>query len=319
MNHNWHIDVLRTALAECAADIYPAILGEPNRALSSRRELRFGRKGSISVALTGSKAGLWHDHENDLGGDFIALLMQERRIDFRTAVQQAGELVRIPLTVSPRDATANDDEEMRRRQRIALEIWGASKDPAGTPVEAWLRSRGLNLPDDAAGRAIRFHPYLSFAGQGRHPAMVALFIDIRTNVPRAIHRTALTEDGHKAAIECPRLTLGPCGGAAIKLSPDEHVDTRLAIGEGIETTLAGMALGFTPAWAVGNAGGLGSFPVLAGIEALSIFVDNDFKAAGQRRARLCSERWTQAGREVFRITPNTVGADLNDVAKARLA
>ena len=78
-----------------------------------------------------------------------------------------------------------------------------------------------------------------------------------------------------------------------------------------------MALGFTPAWAVGNAGGLGSF---AGrIEALSIFVDNDFKAAGQRRARLCSERWTQAGREVFRITPNTVGADLNDVAKARLA
>jgi hypothetical protein len=27
MIHNWHIDVLRAALAECAADIYPAILG----------------------------------------------------------------------------------------------------------------------------------------------------------------------------------------------------------------------------------------------------------------------------------------------------
>jgi putative DNA primase/helicase len=311
------MDGLRATLAECAADIYPAILGEPNRALSTRRELRFGRRGSISVALTGSKAGLWHDHENDLGGDVIALLMQERRIDFRTAVQQAGEMVRIPLTVPP--SAANDDgAEMRRRQRIALEIWEASKDPAGTPVEAWLRSRGLDLPDDAAGRAIRFHPYLSFAGQGRHPAMVALFIDIRTNEPRAIHRTALTKNGGKAAIECPRLTLGPCGGAAIKLSPDEHVDTRLAIGEGVETTLAGMALGFTPAWAVGNAGGLGSVSVLAGIEALSIFVDNDFTHAGQRRARLCSERWTQAGREVFRITPNTVGADLNDVAKARL-
>jgi hypothetical protein len=313
------IDVLRAALAECAADIYPAILGKPNRALSSRHELRFGRKGSISVKLIGLKAGLWHDHENDLGGDFIALLMRERRIDFRAAVQQAGEMVRVPLMVSPRHVAANDDAEMRRRQRIALEIWEASKEPAGTPVEAWLRSRGLALPEEAAGRAIRFHPYLPFAGQGYHPAMVALFVDILTSEPRAIHRTALTEDGHKALIECPRMTLGPCGGAAIKLSPEEYVDTRLAIGEGIETTLAGMALGFSPVWAVGNAGGLGAFPVLAGVEALSIFVDHDFKGAGQRRARVCSERWTRAGREVFRITPNTIGADLNDVAKARLA
>jgi hypothetical protein len=46
-------------------------------------------------------------------------------------------------------------------------------------------------------------------------------------------------------------------GGAIKLSPD--ITTELAIGEGIETTLSAMQLGFGPAWAVIDAHGLQKF------------------------------------------------------------
>jgi hypothetical protein len=56
-----------------------------------------------------------------------------------------------------------------------------------------------------------------------------------------------------------------------------------------------------------------SFPVLAGIETLTLLVDNDANGIGQEAAAECSRRWTAAGREVVRLTPTGIGADFNDV------
>ena len=56
------------------------------------------------------------------------------------------------------------------------------------------------------------------------------------------------------------MALGPKTGAAIKLSPDESVSMGLAIGEGLETVLSAMQLGFSPAWALGDAGNVRHFP-----------------------------------------------------------
>ena len=168
------------------------------------------------------------------------------------------------------------------------------------------------MPGGVSGRVLRFHPCCPFDGE-RQPAMIALLIGIHDNVAHGIHRIALTPAGDKIG----KMSLGPMAGCAIKLSPDEDVTHRLAIGEGIETTLAGMMLGFCPAWTVGAAGGIKKFPVLAGIEALTIFVDADESETGQRSARECSARWTDAGREVVRIVPNCIGEDLADVAERR--
>ncbi len=56
-------------------------------------------------------------------------------------------------------------------------------------------------------------------------------LDVRTNEPRAIQRTAITEAGEKIG----RMMLGPKTSAAIKLSADEDVTIGLAVGEGLET------------------------------------------------------------------------------------
>ena len=289
---------------------HPAILGEPNRAPSSRRELAVRPEGIDLRCADRIETRSRHDHENDLGGDFIALLRQERWIDSRTAVQQAGQLVRIPLTVSPRDATANDDEEMRRRLRIALEIWGALEDPAGTSVEAWLRSRGLNLPDVAAGRAIRLHPYLSFAGQGRHPAMVAVSSSTSGPTCRAPSTApVLTKTNTRRRLNVLGGRSAPAGGAAIKLRSDEHVDTGPAIGEGIETTLAGMALGFTPGMGRRNAGGPDHFRSgrdRGALDLRSTPTSRPQANAVRAFARNPGRRPVRAG---VSDTPNTVGAD----------
>jgi len=193
----------------------------------------------------------------------------------------------------------------------ALRLWREAVDPAGTLIERYLAKRNLVLPELSA-HAIRFHPACPF-GTERLPCMIGLFRDIASDEPRAIHRTALTADGDKI----DRKVLGPKRSCAIKLTPSEDVEYGLTISEGIETAFAGIALGFTPAWGLGDAGSIAKFPVLSGIECLTVLVDHD--ETGRAAALECSHRWTRAGCEVFRVVPAEAGADMADIVTGRAA
>lgn len=202
----------------------------------------------------------------------------------------------------------------------ALRLWGEARDPRGTPVLAYLQCRGVTLPDGAAGEAIRYHPSCPFKRE-RTPAMVALVRDIATNAPRAIHRTALKLDGSPAIVAGEkRLSLGPVGGGAIKLTPDDMVTTCLGVGEGIESTLSLRelrAFGAGPVWSLLSAGNLGDLPPLPGVDCLWIAEDHDpaGRAAGERLAAT----WGAAGHETFRVRARVEKRDLNDVVKGRAA
>jgi putative DNA primase/helicase len=117
-----------------------------------------------------------------------------------------------------------------------------------------------------------------------------------------------------------RLSLGPVGGGAIKLSAE--VTTGLTVGEGVETVLAGMMAPtrYRPAWALISSGNLETFPVLAGIESLTILVDHDRRdqhgrRAGQKAAAECARRWDAAGREVVAVIPQREGHDMADIGR----
>jgi putative DNA primase/helicase len=130
-----------------------------------------------------------------------------------------------------------------------------------------------------------------------------------TGEPQAVSRTFLDADGQK--IE--RKFLGPTGGAAIKLDSDENVLGGLYIGEGIETCMAARAFGLRPAWALGSAGAIAAFPVLAGIECLTLLAEHD--EASARAIQSCGNRWHAAGREVL-VNRAIGGKDLADVGGA---
>ena len=106
---------------------------------------------------------------------------------------------------------------------------------------AWSRhisnARRLDLDAEIANRVIRFHPNCPWTDDDgasiRVPAMIALFRDIRSDAPGAIHRTRLL-DGRKHG--SPRM-LGPVANAAVKLDPDDAVTSGLFVGEGVETVL----------------------------------------------------------------------------------
>jgi putative DNA primase/helicase len=207
-----------------------------------------------------------------------------------------------------------------------MQLWTEARPINETEAAAYLEWRGVLGPALVAyAGVLRFHPDCPFGKGERQPCLLALMRGIKDNEPRAVQRTALTQsvmaaishtkfaDFKRGRQKIARLTLGPMSGAAIKLSHDEDMAEGLAIGEGLESVLAAMQLGFRPAWALGGTSGIRTFPVLSGIEALTILVDNDQNRAGQQAAQQCSERWVRAGREVFRAIPNHPGDDFNDV------
>jgi putative DNA primase/helicase len=230
---------------------------------------------------------------------------------------RSGRLAYLPETKAAQAEPPPDDAERTAR---AVAIWREARDPRGSVVERYLRRRGLNLPGEAAGEAIRVHPACPFAGE-HIPAMVCLVRDFVTDKPKAIHRTALSPDGLKVEVRgADRLSLGPIAAGAIKLTPDADVTTCLGIAEGVETALSMRRLpefGASPVWSLISEAGVRGFPALSGIECLWLAVDHD--PAGIKAARAVADRWQAARAEAFLITPFAPPADLNDIFGARHA
>jgi hypothetical protein len=214
---------------------------------------------------------------------------------------------------APRPSSTNGNDE-RAKQARAMAIWNEGCDPHHTLIDQHYfpsRQTNLILPDEICVRVVRFHPALYFTAQDRRvPGMVTLMRDIRTDEPRAIQRTFLAEDGSKIT----RKMYGPAAGAAIKISADEDVTTGLFIGEGFETCLAAYIRGLRPVWAVGSKGGISSFPVLPGIECLTILREHNDGGANEVAAQKCADRWIEAGCEVIFADPLT-GDDFDDAMR----
>jgi hypothetical protein len=186
----------------------------------------------------------------------------------------------------------------------ALAIWRASVDPRGTLAERYLNSRGLELAYDLAGEVLRWNSGIN--------ALVALFRNVHTAEPQAVTRIYLDRDGRKIN----RKFKGPVGGAALMLDAHEDVTYGLHIGEGVETCMAGRQLGFKPSWAVGSAGAIGAFPLLACINSVTAFAETDDSGANAKEIGKLAARWQVARREVLVVTPE-IGGDMNDTLQAK--
>lgn len=268
----------------------------------SRTDLRFRSKGSLAVAIAGPRRGSWHDHEAGTGGDALGLVAHLRGVPMRDAYRWALAWLgrsgattprpepRRPVAPPEPPRPASDTADFARR------IWREAIPAAGTLAEAYLSSRGLSLLADAP---LRFHP-ACLRGAERLPAMVALMTTPATAEPCGVHRTFLRADGAGKADGPGKMMAGEAG--VIRLVTDEDVTLGLGLAEGIETALAVMQrTGWRPVWAASSAGAIARFPVLPGIEALTVFADTG--AAGIAAAEKCTARWRDAGREARIVAP----------------
>jgi hypothetical protein len=202
-----------------------------------------------------------------------------------------------------------DDHDDATRTARALKLWREAVPIAGTVAARYLTSRSIVGWPPEVDEVLRFHPHCIFGQDAdgarvHHPCMLALVRHSINNKPKAVYRTALTPK----ATKIDRKAYGPTRGGAIKLWPDDYVTTGLVVGEGLETVLSAVSMTYEgtllrPAWALGDASHLREFPILAGVEALTILVDRDANNAGQDVASACAQRWAKAGREVNRLIP----------------
>jgi phage/plasmid primase-like uncharacterized protein len=249
------------------------------------------------------------------GGDVIDLIMFLDSVSVAEAIatltSEQARPTRRPVMAPPAVKVSNNGDDERQRLEAARRIWSEAGPIKGTAGEAYFERRGIALGDVPNCGGLRFHSRCLWES-GTAPCVVARFTDAITAAPRGIWRRPV--DGGK-----PK-SFGPMRGAVIRLWPDEDVTTGLVIGEGVETTLSAatrlMSRGtlLRPAWAAASAGNLENFPVLPGIEALTILADNDANERGQDAAKRCAVRWAQAGREVIKFTPHKTGCDFNDTA-----
>jgi hypothetical protein len=283
---------IASALAKHAEDISVALLGEPSS--QSRREYRWGTRGSLWLGLAGADRGRWYDHEHGKGGDLVDLIARQRGVQLGEAIRIAervylGGASAPPLPRRPEPQRLIDDCEARTRG--ALRIWHEAMPIAGTLAERYFREyRGLDVTRlGDLGHSLRWHVGIR--------AIVALMTHPVSNDPVGIHRTFLAADG----IKLERKMLGRQG--VVRLSPNTEVTLGLGITEGIEDGLAVLLSGWAPVWAATSAGAIARFPVLAGIDALTIFADAD--QAGRQAADTCAVRWCAAGVDVRVARPNS--------------
>lgn len=327
MGNRIDTDALRQRLRDRTEELTAALLGEPNKALSTRHDLRFGRRGSLSVVTNGPRRGQWFEHGPDEGGDLFALIQKVHAMDFRGALEWAVDWMGDPSRVAPPPPRKESNEALPDRHDV-LSPWGWRLWESGRPVTPgdvagrYLLGRRCALP---GSHAVRWVPSLPYGPDKAFPALLALITDA-TDGARAlnVHRTWLAHDGSgKAPVDRPRLLLKGHrkAGGVIRLSHDDEVTHGIGIGEGIETCLTVLSAGWGPIWCCVDAGNVKGFSVLDGIDAVTVFGDYDRmdpktgKRPGVEAANACADRWTAAGREARVLFPPTEGTDFNDWAQ----
>ena len=127
-----------------------------------------------------------------------------------------GDGARPPLPPPPRARPAETPRQENPNLPFALDIWNKSQTAAGTPVEAYLKHRGINIP---VPESIRYNPAVLYTPSNLYLPCMAAAIQAPDRSITAIHRTYIRDDGQdQAGVEKPKMMLGSINGGAVRLT-----------------------------------------------------------------------------------------------------
>lgn len=326
--------------------------------------------GSFCVTMSGPKAGRWQDYASGDHGDILDLVALAINTDGPGAIRWARawlglehespedrrrrEEAAARMKAQRADAARRQAEADARRRKVAEGIWlSAREDLRGTPVDHYLRGRGIDLQAlPHPPRAIRYHAECRYywtedltdpaTGEvrtvSRHrplPAMVTAIARGRGIID--CHRTYLALDDAGAWVKAPlpdaKKVLTDYTGGSIRLSGEAGPrggfirlrqapeGARVYVTEGIENALSLMMIralrGLPPAFVVaaGSLWNMGHVELPQAIGEVVLAADNDGHAEA-RAALDQAVRFHQAAGRTVRVWRSDVpGEDLNDALK----
>ncbi|HTV46691.1 MAG TPA: toprim domain-containing protein [Stellaceae bacterium] len=230
----------------------------------------------------------------------LAALRRHGLIGGRSGVGEPA--TRPPLRIDPDDASW--------RTALARRLWDDAQDASRSPVAAYLSGRGITMPVPAS---LRWAPTLRRPDGTTAPAMVAR-IDGPDGELLGVHRTWLTRDAGGAWCRRERAMLGRAAGSAVRLAAAAET---FLVGEGIETTIAGMMAVGLPGWAALSTSGLVALALPKTVHEIVICADNDASGAGKRAARDVAARWLAEDRRVWIAMPPEPETDMADLLSGR--
>lgn len=243
-------------------------------------------------------------------GDGFDLIQRVNGWEFKYAAKEVDHIIGnndLAETFQPKV-----DYEQRRKNLNKL--WAGAQDDS--IVREYLKSRGIS---EHMGfnmnmlRDLRGHPAMYNTDSGkRQPGMCAL-IRNKAGDPVSIHRTFFDPRAKKIMPPTEKIS-----GAGVRLgwrSASEESGT-IVIGEGIETTLAGMAEIRVPGMAAISAHGMETIFVPKEFTRVIILSDNDRSFTGQKAAFTLARRMDSEKRYTQVLMPHVWGKDFLDMVNA---
>lgn len=288
---------LREIVSRLGGDLYNG-----GRAASVPGPGHSPRDRSLSLKLSEDGRLLWCSHANDPAEAVWRYLGLPRDAGAHMDKREADRM----RLERQRQAKA----ESARKLAFCEKVWKATQDAEGSPVQSYLRNRGITGP---VPKALRYHPAapMDYEARTTQPAMVAIVTGPDGKQACGLHVTAILPDGSgKAPLANARRMFGDVAGGVVQLAPLPN-GGELAIAEGIETALSYRDLTGTPAWAGLSTSGLARFTPPLGLKRLVIAADGD--QAGLKAANDLAERASRRCECVVMPAPD--GTDWNDAMK----
>lgn len=217
----------------------------------------------------------------------------------------------------------------KRLKAVWVEALAYQGNTADLVVRSYLKSRGLpkELADALKG-VVEVHLSLpciqtgkdgKYKDFGKHPALLSLVRDMNGD-SLTIHRTYLktSEQGWEKATAMPKAkTIMPVKSGAVwstcAIRIGAHDGETLNIAEGLETSLAVMALGESHCWAAISASNIANFRPPAGVKRLVVWADKDRNGAGSNACAALREKLPKEVELVVRMPPIPIPPDKKGV------
>ena len=114
------VDVVRDRLPFACEKIVNQILGKPELAFSDNTTLRYGSNGSLAIAISGSKAGMWYDFAKDQGGDMFDFVKMHLGKNFKQSVDYLQDALGLSKTFISYDIIEVEKNNQKNNQTSKL-------------------------------------------------------------------------------------------------------------------------------------------------------------------------------------------------------
>lgn len=230
------------------------LLGEPNKRLSSRGELRFGESGKIAVCITGTKAGTWYDFAEDKGGDIFSLVQHHRNCNFAQAADYLKDSLGMSFNNNPNlhlvysheaadkyldhyKTKAEEDAILLKKIKYTSNLNNRAKNIGNKSIAHDYLTKIRNIDCDL-GSDIKTTAIFDKNSNRRFPALVAFARDQEGNITGGQQLLLDGKTGNKANVDLPKKSFGQIAGSFVNISEKTDGHNITIIAEGLETALS---------------------------------------------------------------------------------